>query len=142
MRTLFLSLCMMTLIMSGANAQQIIQPPRGSALRIELLDAARPVFARDTGGPIEFVVRRLNVLGNWAFGEVRLQRPGGVPIDWAKTRYAEDLAAGMFDPASSFFLARRTAAGWIVLEFATGPTDVAWDSWRLDYHLPTALFTR
>lgn len=143
MRALVMSLCILLLLTAReAPAQPIIKPERGSALRAELLDAARPVFARETSGPVEFVVRQLNVMGSWAFGEVRLQRPGGAQIDWKKTKHAEDFAAGMFDPGGSFFLARKAAMGWTVLEFATGPTDIAWDSWRLDFHLPNTLFAQ
>lgn len=127
---------------STTGARRIVQPERGSKLRAELLDAVRPVFVSETGGPVEFVVKRLNVMGDWAFGEVRLQRPGGQPIDWKKTIYAEDFEAGMFDPDGSDFLLRRSTIGWVVMEFATGPTDVAWDSWRHDYRLPLALFQR
>ena len=61
---------------SPAQAQ-IFQPKPGTPLRSEILDAVRPVFETETNGPIEFVVRRLNVLGDWAFGDVTLQRPGG-----------------------------------------------------------------
>jgi hypothetical protein len=28
------------------------------------------------------------------------------------------------------------------VEHAVGPTDVAWDAWRSDHHLPAALFER
>jgi len=119
---------------------QIMQPQRGSALRTNLLDTIRPVFERETGGPVEFVVQRLNVIGEWAYGEVRAQRPGGKAIDWNRTRYAEDFQAGMFDPAASDFLLRRTATGWMVVESAMGPTDVVWEGWRLDHRLPLALF--
>jgi hypothetical protein len=63
-----------------------------------------------------------------------------MPIDWRKTRYAEDFEAGMVDPAASDFLLRRTASGWTVLEFAVGATDVVWDTWRRDHGLPLALF--
>jgi hypothetical protein len=122
--------------------QQIFRPKRGSGLRAELLDAARPTFEEETGGPIEFVVRRLNVLGDWAFGEVELQRPGGAAINWARTKYADDYAEGMFDPSGTFFLLRNAGSRWEVVEFATGPTDIAWDSWRHDYSLPLALFQR
>ena len=124
----------------STSSQQIVQPPRGSELRAELLDAARPTFEEETGGPIEFVVKRLNVIGDWAFGEVRLQRPGGRPIDWTRTMYAEDYAAGMFDPSGSFFLLHNAGPYWEVVEYATGPTDIAWDGWRLDYGLPLAMF--
>ena len=123
-------------------AQSAQQPARGSALRVELLDAARSTFEADTNGPIEFVVRRLNIRGDWAFGDVRLQRPGGGQIDWRKTKHAADFAAGMFDPGGSFFLLRRTGGVWTMMEFATGPTDVAWDGWRTDYKLPANLFER
>lgn len=48
----------------------------------------------NTCGPIEFSVKRLNVAGDWAFGEVRLQRPGGKQINWRKTKYAADISQG------------------------------------------------
>ena len=125
-----------------SGSQQIFQPKKGSKLRAELLDAARPTFEEETGGPIEFVVKRLNVLGDWAFGEVELQRPGGAAINWARTKYADDYAEGMFDPGGTFFLLRNAGSRWEVVEFATGPTDIAWDSWRRDYSLPSVLFQR
>ncbi len=125
-----------------AFAQGISEPPRGSALRKDVLDGARPVFEAETNGEVEFVVRRLNVLGSWAFGDVTLQRPGGRPIDWKRTKYAEAQADGAFDPAGSFFLARRTNQGWRVVTFAVGPTDVAWDTWDKEFGVPRALFNR
>ena len=137
-----LSLVCTLALMTSAVAQSAFQPPRGSQLRAQLLDAARPAFETETNGSIEFVVRRLNVLGDWAFGDVRLQRPGGGQIDWRKTKYAADFAAGAFDPGGSFFLQRRTGSTWKVMEFSTGPTDVIWDGWRTSYKLPHQLFER
>lgn len=131
-----------TIQVESRDDRRIVEPQRGSSLRAELLDAARPVFEDETDGPVEFVVKRLAVTGDWAFGEVRLQRPGGRSIDWSRTKYAEDFADGMFDPSGSFFLLHRTGRNWAITEFATGPTDVAWDSWRQDHHLPLALFQR
>jgi len=61
-------------------------------------DAARPAFAAETGGPVEFRVRRLAVLGDWAFGDVSLQRPGGQPIDWMVTKFAQDLRQDNVQP--------------------------------------------
>lgn len=126
-----------------ANAQDIVQPPRGSALRAELMDAARPTFEREIGGPIEFVVRRLNVWGEWAYGNVTPQRRGGRAIDWRQTRFAEDFKAGAFAASVSLFLLRRGGSGrWEMVEYAIGPTDVAWDWWRQQLDLPSALFER
>jgi hypothetical protein len=124
------------------DAQQISHPPPRSPLRAELLDTVRPVFVGETNGPIEFVVRNLNILEDWAFGDVKLQRPGGRPMDWRKTNYADDFEAGGFDPDSSYFQLKRIDASWAVVEYAMGPTDVAWDPWRTAHHLPSALFGR
>jgi hypothetical protein len=142
MRKLILSLVLLILGVAGATAQSVTQPPQGSRLRKELLDAARPVFERETDGPVEFVVHRLNVMGEWAFGDVFLQRPGGGRIVWSKTKFAEAEKYGAFDPGGSFFLLKQSGSNWTVVEFATGPTDVAWDSWRQDRHLPGQLFER
>lgn len=125
-----------------ATAQAVVQPPRGSTLRKDILDGVRSVFEVETNGEVEFVVRRLNVLSGWAFGDVTLQRPGGRPIDWKRTKFAEAHADGAFDPAGSFFLARRTNQGWRVITFAVGPTDIAWDTWDKEYGAPRAVFDR
>jgi opacity protein-like surface antigen len=142
MRKLILSLVLLVLGFACAAAQSVTQPPQGSRLRKELLDAARTVFERETDGPVEFVVHRLNAMGGWAFGDVFLRRPGGRGIDWSKTKFAEAEKNGAFDPGGSFFLLKQSGSNWTVVEFATGPTDVAWDSWRQDRHLPSQLFER
>lgn len=122
-------------------AAQVVKPERGSPLRGEILDAARPLFERETGGPVEFVVNQLNVLDAWAFGNVSVQRPGGGAIDWSRTKFGENYAEGMFDPGGHFFLARRADSGeWLLVEYAIGPTDVAWDWWRQQLNLPEQLF--
>ena len=123
-----------------AQAQPIEQPPPGSALRAELIDAARPVFVAETNGPVEFVVRGLAVFGDWAFADVRPQRPGGQPIDWSQTKFAAALRDDMFGGDTSFVLLRRNQGVWSVAEIAIGPTDVAWDWWRQKYALPAGLF--
>ena len=127
------------LMMLGASFAQEL-PQKGSPLRAELLDAARPAFMAETGGPIEFVVRRLAVLGDWAFGDISLRRPDGQPIDWMQTKYADDLRHDMFNPDYAFFLLKRRNGGWSVAEISVGPTDVAWDWWRQKYNIPGALF--
>jgi hypothetical protein len=122
------------------HAQQIEQPPPGSALRAQLLDAARPVFVAETNGPVEFVVRWLAVFGDSAFADLRPWRPGGRPIDWGRTKFAAAVRDDMFGGDTSFVLLRRKQGVWSVAEIAIGPTDVAWDWWRQQYRLPEALF--
>lgn len=125
---------------ASAGDDAVHAPPKGSALRVRLLDAARPAFERDVGAPVEFVVKTLNVWGGWAFGDVKLQRPGGVPIDWRQTKFADDLAQGMLETESNFFLLQDAGKGWTLIDYAIGPTDVAWDWWRQQHNLPYELF--
>ncbi|MBN8911821.1 MAG: hypothetical protein J0H65_07130 [Rhizobiales bacterium] len=130
-----------TVSIHPAAAQDVIVSPlKGSPLRASLLDTARPPFEREIGAPVEFVVHTLNVMDGWAFGSVRPQRPGGAPIDWQRTKFAEDVAQGMFETDISFFLLRNAGDGWQLAEIAIGPTDVAWDWWRQQHDLPYELF--
>jgi hypothetical protein len=130
--------CLITF--AGARAAEIESPPRGSPLRTELLDAVRPAFEEQVGAPVEFVVHDLNVMGDWAYGNVRLQRPGGAEIDWSATKFAEDVKQGMFDAENNVFLLQREGEAWNLVELALGPTDVAWDWWRQQHNLPYELF--
>src|SRR5690606_5748039 len=98
-----------------ADAQTVNNVERGNPLRSQILDAARPLFERETGGPVEFVVQKLNTYDVWAFANLRAQRPGGEAIDWSLTRFGEDMAQGMFDPSNSFVLLRRADSGeWML----------------------------
>jgi hypothetical protein len=141
MRRFLLLLVPWVLLVAPAGAQDLHFPEKGSELRASILDAARSTFEKETGGPIEFVISRLAVLDEWAYGEVKLQRPGGKPIDWSKTKFAEDEKEGMFDPAQSLFLLQEGGDGWTLVEFAVGPTDVAWDWWRQQHNIPKSLFS-
>lgn len=140
MRLAYWLIVPLLLLAAPVAAQSIQQPPPGSDLRKVILDAARPTFEKDTGGPIEFVVTTLNTMGDWAYGDVKLQRPGGKPIDWSRTQFGEDYAQGMFDPEHNLFLLKADGGGWTMVEYALGPTDVAWDWWRQQYNIPRTLF--
>ena len=103
-----------------------ITPPRGSALRAELMDALRPTVMTEIGGPIEFVVITLRVMHPWAYMYVRPQRPGGGAIDWSRTKFREDMRQGMMSDGTMALL-RHDGARWNVVEYVIGPSDVAWD---------------
>lgn len=116
-----------------------VEPPRGSAIRAALLDAARAVIGPETGGPVEFVVSVLRTDGDWAYLQARPQRPGGGRIDWSRTRHAEAWRADMMSDLV-MVLMRRAGPGWRVVEYVVGPTDVAWIPWAEQHRLPPALF--
>jgi hypothetical protein len=115
-------------------------PPQGSPLRTELMDALRPVVAAEIGGPIEFTVKTLRVMGPWAYLHVRPQRPGGKPIDWSRTKFREDMRQGHMSDGTMALL-HRSGSAWRVVEHSIGPSDVAWDGWTAPHRVPRKLFT-
>ncbi|MEZ5839909.1 MAG: hypothetical protein R3D02_05620 [Hyphomicrobiales bacterium] len=126
-------------LMPGQAIARAYTPPRGSAERKAILDTLRPRVEREIGAPVEFVVSTIRVDGDWAFVSVTPQRPGGQPIDWTRTRYADAWRSDfMSDVIQALF--QRRGRGWKIVEFAFGPTDVPWVMWTTKYGLPEAFF--
>ena len=126
------------LVVIGAP-QQVADIGVGDPLRAALLDALRPVIARDLGQPVKFVVEKLRAKGDWAFAVVRPQTPEGRAIDFSRTRYAPLLREGVFDGDTTYALLRRTKGVWQVRDFVIGPTDVAWEDWPARHGAPRDL---
>jgi hypothetical protein len=83
---------------SPALAQPIRTPANGSAERAAMMNLIRPYVERDFGAPVEFVVRSLNVSGNYALALLDAQRPGGGRIEVERTPLAaERYRSGMVD---------------------------------------------
>lgn len=115
--------------------------PVGDPMRRPILDALRPAIQRDLGGqPVQFMVDRLRIQGDWAFYAGSIQQPNGRPIDFSKTRYASALEEGFFDGPGTYALLRRTAGAWRVVTFVVGPTDVAYLGWPDEHGAPMSLF--
>lgn len=112
----------------------------GDPLRRPLLDALRPSIQRDLGQPVQFMVDRLRVQGDWAFFDGSVQQPNGRPIDFSRTRYREEIDEGFFDGPHTYALLRRSGNKWNVVSFVVGPTDVAYMGWPDEYGVPASLF--
>lgn len=128
-----------TLSVVMAGAAFAYEPPRGSPVRSGIVEGVRPFAERDLGAPVMFNITTLNIEGHWAFVSARPVRSDGSPIDWSRTRFARQKAADMM---SDVILALLTTDGqtWRVVEYALGPTDVAWEEWIDKHGLPRRLF--
>ncbi|MCA3700393.1 hypothetical protein [Brevundimonas sp.] len=148
-----MSLFALSLLLAAPSAGIAVEPapvvappqarnvPVGDPLRRRLLDALRPAIQRDLGGqPVQFMVDRLRVEGDWAFFAGAVQQANGRPIDFGRTRYASALENGVFDGPGMFGLLRRSGQGWQVVTFVIGPTDVAWLAWSDEYGAPMSVF--
>lgn len=138
-RTLF-AVMLLAAISSAVPAQPISSPPRGTSLRAVILNALRPTIERETGGPVQFVVGTINVMGDWAYVDAKPQRPDGLPIDWRMTRHRQAFEADAFS-GIVLALLKQKAGKWEVAGYFVGPTDVAWYEWVTAYKLPEKFFT-
>lgn len=118
---------------------QVETPAQGSPERTAILDAVRGRTVGELGGPIEFVVNDIRVLGEWAFVDLHPQRPGGVSIFYTYTRYQAGWDAGALDE-NVVALLRETPVGWLVYEYDFGSTDVPWFPWMSLYPVPPEVF--
>jgi hypothetical protein len=121
LRTLAL---MAALSASPALAWQ--EPPRGSDLRADLMDAIRPLAEWYLNPPVEFVVHEARVQGDRAFVSLHAQRPGGGVIDPATApgvlRGEVDGFAG--DPTTMQALLQRSGRMWVAVHYGIAATDV------------------
>ena len=110
------------------SAADPVTPPRGSALRAELLDTVRVMAEYDLGAPVEFVVTELHAEGDRAFGRLMAQRPGGPQIDMAATPIVmrRGVSVDMIDGLRIEVFFHRVGERWYLYEYGLGSTDVWW----------------
>ncbi len=126
------------MLVTPSWAGKMYTPGRGDPNRKAILNAIRPRIEAEMRGPVEFVVRTLNVLDGWAFAVLDPQRPGGRPIDVYGTVHAQD--ADFMDGLTVYALVKWSGGGWGLIDSVTGPTDVAYDPWPDLYGAPRAIF--
>lgn len=103
--------------LSGAASAQV-----QGAERRAILDALRPAVERRLGGPVEFVVRRIDARDGWALVIAEPQRPGGGAID--PRRFFPADALEFMDGLTASAILRRLGGRWRLVEHQIGATDV------------------
>ncbi|MHC0053312.1 hypothetical protein [Actibacterium sp. D379-3] len=111
---------------AAAQAQNWHTPARGSVERRALMDAARPHAEWMLGAPVQFVVDDLRVGDGVAFAALSPQRPGGVPIDPARTPMVQrdGWEPEFMGGVAMQVLYVKSGSVWVALHWAVGATDV------------------
>lgn len=139
MRKLFTPL-IMVFAMTHAFAQAVPHTPaQGSPERTAILAAARTPVEKALGQPVQFVVKKLNVIGGWAYLFANMQTPRGQPISYDNTPFAAEAEHGQKSDGYMVLLQAKDGK-WVVRADKIGPTDVAWVPWPKQFDVPEALF--
>ena len=125
---------------AAARAQDVHTPAAGGKERKAIMDALRVPFGRDLKQPVIFVVDMIKVSEDWAAVRVTPQTPGGGKIDYSRTKYKEQVEAGMFDPSGEALLQMNGGPdAWKVIRWQFGQTDTALSSWITSCGAPASL---
>lgn len=126
--------------MTASHAQEAPHTPATTSPEAQaILKSALADLVGTLGKPARLEVDGLRVSGEWAFLHAAIQTPGGQPIDYKGTPFAEAAEAGGMSRSYAALL-RGHATEWKLVKSALGPTDVAWQSWSEQFGAPTAIF--
>lgn len=140
MRIGLIPLILSASLMTSTPAQEAPRtPPTTSSEARAILQPALVKLAAELGKPAHLDVKSLRVSGEWAFVYAAIQSPGGQPIDYQGTPFAEAAEAGMKSRTYAALL-RGRGENWSLTAQAVGPTDMAWASWAAEYGAPPAIF--
>ncbi len=112
----------------GMSCISVVEPAPGSPEREALTDAihAGGLDASLRGQANELRVSWLRAGGDYAFAMAEVTGPGGAPIDWTRTDYADDVEAGLFDGPHLTATLHKDGGSYKVLQLSVGATDVPW----------------
>lgn len=122
-----------------AGDRNYYEPPRGSAERKAMMDAARIPVTGEIGMPVIFVVEVLRTDGHMAYLQAVPVNPDSTPLDWNATPFHEDWNNDFMSDTIMVLMENRNGQ-WIAVDHVIGPTDVHWLNWTSQYGLPEALF--
>ena len=116
----------------GAPAAEAPNPEQDA-----MVAALAPRVQAEIGRPVSFTVTTMRVENDWGWLVAQPWTPDGAQIDWSQTRYAERAAQGVLDGGgTTYALLKREGGQWRVVDFAVGPTDVAWADWAQRHGAP------
>jgi hypothetical protein len=140
MRIGILPLILSASLMTATHAQEAPRTPAtNSPERQAILKPALADVVGALGKPAQLDVSSLRVSGEWAFVYASIQSPGGQPIEYADTPFAEAAEAGMKSNVYAALL-RGHATEWKLVTSVVGPTDMAWAPWAAQHGAPEAIF--
>jgi hypothetical protein len=135
-KILTVTACIFVTVCGASNAGPHI-PEIGSKERKAIVDALRVPVQNELKNKIIFKVDHLRVMDGWAFLWGVPQLPGGKPVDYQQTPYAD--AGEAFDDGICALL-HFSNDEWTVKIYVIGSTDVPYVEWDKEFGAPSELF--
>jgi hypothetical protein len=126
---------LLVLLTSVCMGQTYSTPQPGDPLRGKVLDALRPEVEEELGQEVLFKINDLRVSERFAFVSAQPLTNSQEPIDYSKTKYAEDVKEGIFDDWLCALLVKEDDK-WNVVALEIGATDVPFVGWPEAYGVP------
>jgi hypothetical protein len=124
---------------SSIFAQGVKTFAAGTPERKAVMDVLRGPVQSELNVPVQFVVNKLNVSGDFVFLVGVPQQKDGKAIDYTKSRYKEQYNSGAFDDGIVALL-KRSGSSWKILSYEIGSTDVPYTCWWKQFKAPKEIF--
>jgi hypothetical protein len=121
-----------------ANAQGYHNPKAGTSERKAILDTVRKRVEHDISQTVVFKVEFLRSQDGWALLEAIPMTSSNRPINWSRTKYADDYRNGAFGGGVDALL-RYKSGHWRVVAYVLGASDVTYVDWPKQYGCPKAI---
>lgn len=118
------------------DAQEVVTPQPGSALRKAILNAVRGPVQQELHMEVRFKVHELRTDGEWAFLNVVPLTKDYKRIDYAHTKYAKDAREGLFDDWICALVRKQPHQSWSVVALSIGATDAPFVDWPRRFGAP------
>jgi len=129
------TLVLLLSLTSVCIAQTYLTPQPGDPLRKKVLDALRPQVEDALGQEVLFKINDLRVSKRFAFVSAQPLTKSHEPIDYSRTKFAEDVKDGSFDDWLCALLVKEDGE-WSVAAVEIGATDVPFMGWPEAYGVP------
>ncbi|MBL6431484.1 MAG: hypothetical protein HPM95_11240 [Alphaproteobacteria bacterium] len=121
-------------------SRKTLRTGTGKQERKDLMNAIRPLVEARVYPPVEFVIDRLRVSGNWASPSSRRNGREANRLTCREQRCASRRTIWTGSPPMPCFV--RAYGRWNIVDYAIGPTDVFWSGDPLYDQLTPGLVPR
>ncbi|MGI9288943.1 MAG: hypothetical protein ACR2P1_26435 [Pseudomonadales bacterium] len=138
MHTFRVGVTVVLLALWACTTEQVATPASKPVFHDDMLEALRQGVESELEQPVVIDVDELRKNERWAFVTAVSLTADRKPIDYSQTKFAADVADGVFDDWLCALL-ENEGEGWRLVALEIGATDVPFMDWPERYGVPKAI---